>query len=141
MARRFMATADSMAAMFAPGAPLAPCSRHLRPELLPVELHMIHAVALVADLVVHDRGGHVDLLLVAVAQQAQVALRIAAGGRCGLVATGLLRGAPRRDPALELLTLLRRDRIALCRKFVGELLGAEAFRPVEAGQRAALLEV
>src|SRR6185437_8699208 len=69
------------------------------------------------------------------------ALRIAAGGRCGLVATGLLRGAPRRDPALELLTLLRRDRIALCRKFVGELLGAEAFRPVEAGQRAALLEV
>jgi len=49
--------------------------------LLPVELHVIHAVALVADLGVHDRGCHVDLLLVRVAQEAQVVLRAAAGGR------------------------------------------------------------
>ena len=102
-------------------------------ELLSVKLHMVHAVALCTDLVVHGRGGHVDLLLVAVAQKAQVALRSAAGGRRGIVAAGLLGGAPRGDPRLELLTLLRRDRIALRRKLVGDLPCVEAFRAVEAG--------
>ena len=61
---------------------------------------MIHAVALVADLVVHDGGGHVDLLLVTVAQEAQVILRAAPGWGCGFVAAGLLGGAPGGDPSL-----------------------------------------